>query len=807
MYHRYFSDKKLFAILDKIENLLNKDFFFSCQFVIAILILLILALSVLYHRSQRNLKNTEYFLDVIRTVSKTLSKNHEIAAFNENDEIIYTTHPQLYSNKEEFFQNLIGKITTSVDFKNFYRLFEAKKPYNTILAGSGSGLQNQFKKWIATGNILDSNDSLIGERVSVITLSDISKQFSESEKLNANYEKLETFLDQFPFGIFYVNNIGKIVGSNMTFANLVNSSREKLIGININDFIHNFEYNIPTLKQVDVVIKPKFAKEFPAILVKSATSAVSSMQPWIICKSQTKAFASTENNNFIDQKVFVSAPIPSLITDSKGEIIALNPSFATMIQDKVVLDKNKIMKPGTNILDFIQTQNSTDDIVSHLKTALDSMEKTQPVEIKFIGGNIVTMAYISRIDSADSNNNLLLVQLVDISSQKILEQQFIQSQKMQAIGQLAGGIAHDFNNLLTAMIGFCDLLLQRYTQNDPSYGDVIQIKQNAGRAANLVRQLLAFSRQQTLKPRVVSVTELLVDLSSLLKRLIGVNIEFQMIHGRDIWPVKVDNSQFEQVIINLAVNARDAMENTGKLTIRTKNYFSDKEFKCIYDVAHSGDYVLIEIIDTGCGIDPSVIENIFEPFFSRKDEKIRKTSGSGTGLGLSTVYGIINQTGGFINVETEIGKGSNFKIYLPRYVGSEKIQNTIKDQELRDLSGSETILLVEDEDPVRMFSSRALREKGYKVLEAACGEDALEIAEKENFDLLITDVVMPKIDGPTLNKMLKSKKNDLKTIFISGYAEDTFRQDIGKNSNIHFLQKPFTLKDLASKVKEVISNA
>ncbi len=465
------------------------------------------------------------------------------------------------------------------------------------------------------------------------------------------------------------------------------------------------------------------------------------------------------------------------------------------------------MKPGANILDFIQVQNSAIDIIDHLKTALSSMEKPQPIEIKFIGGNIVTMAYISRIDPTISNNELLLVQLVDISSQKILEQRFIQSQKMQAIGQLAGGIAHDFNNLLTAMIGFSDLLLQRYTQNDPSYGDVIQIKQNAGRAANLVRQLLAFSRQQTLKPKVVSVTELLVDLSSLLKRLIGVNIEFQMIHGRDIWLVKVDNSQFEQVIINLAVNARDAMNNNGKLIIRTKNYFSDKEFKCIYDTAHPGDYVLIEVIDTGCGIDPSVIENIFEPFFSRKDDKIRKTSGSGTGLGLSTVYGIINQTGGFINVETEIGKGSNFKIYLPRYIGSEKIQNANQEQELRDLSGSETILLVEDEDPVRMFSARALRDKGYKVLEAACGEDALKIAEKEKFDLLVTDVVMPKIDGPTLNKMLKSKISNLKTIFISGYTEDTFRQDIGKNSSIHFLQKPFTLKDLASKVKEVITNA
>ena len=246
------------------------------------------------------------------------------------------------------------------------------------------------------------------------------------------------------------------------------------------------------------------------------------------------------------------------------------------------------------------------------------------------------------------------------------------------------------------------------------------------------------------------------------------------------------------------------MAGKGSLTIETKNYFSDKDFKCIYDIAPSGDYVLIEVIDTGCGIKPEFIEKIFEPFFSDKDEKIKKTSGSGTGLGLATVYGIVNQTGGFIGVDTEVNKGTTFKIYLPRYQGKETIQKVNLDQISKDLTGSETILLVEDEEPVRLFSSRALRNKGYKVLEAACGEEALQIAQKEKFDLLITDVVMPKIDGPTLNKKLRETITDFKTIFISGYAKDTFREDIGKNSKIHFLQKPFSLKDLATKVKEVL---
>lgn len=797
----------MFSFLEKLNILSFKDLLVNGNFWTALLGVLAVVIIFLYARARIELRNAEYFLNVIRSVSKVLARNHEIAAFNDDNEIIYTTHPQNYANKEEFFRSVSNRVKASPNFKNFSRFFEADTPYSTVLSGSGSGLSQHFKRWLVTTAAIDADSSLTGENMSVITMSDASKQFAETEKVLNNYERLENFLDNFPLGIFYINNKGEIIGTNTTFANMINSSREKLIGANVRDFICNFDYNIPPQKQISISIKPRFSREFSAILIKSANATTSSMQPWLVCKIHTTAEVQqprNETSNTIDQKIFNSTPVPSLITKTNGDIVAINPSFASIIQDKITLDKDGTLKPGTNLKNLIQKDEGK-DIVDQLQTAYNSREKTQPIEVKFTGGNIVTMAYVGKIDG-EADKKLLLVQLVDISSQKILEQQFIQSQKMQAIGQLAGGIAHDFNNLLTAMIGFCDLLLQRYTQNDPSYGDVIQIKQNAGRAADLVRQLLAFSRQQTLKPKVVSVTEILIDLSSLLKRLLGVNIDFQMIHGREIWPVKVDNSQFEQVIINLAVNARDAMNNEGKLTIKTQNYFSDKEFKCVYDVAHPGDYVLIEVIDTGCGIDPADIENIFEPFFSRKSENIRKKSASGTGLGLSTVYGIINQTGGFINVETSPGQGATFKIYLPRYVGSEQTQGTKQNTELRDLSGSETILLVEDEDPVRMFSSRALREKGYRVLEASCGEDALKIAGIEKFDLLVTDVVMPKMDGPTLSTMLKKQIPDLKTIFISGYTEDTFRKDVGRNSNIHFLQKPFTLKDLASKVKEVISS-
>jgi two-component system cell cycle sensor histidine kinase/response regulator CckA len=312
---------------------------------------------------------------------------------------------------------------------------------------------------------------------------------------------------------------------------------------------------------------------------------------------------------------------------------------------------------------------------------------------------------------------------------------------------------------------------------------------------------LAFSKQQAMKPKVISLTENLVDLGLLLKRLVGIGIDFKIIHGKNIWPIKVDNGQLEQVIINLAVNARDAFANSQnpKLIIRTQNFVAHNNFKCMHDTAIAGDYVLIEVIDNGVGIEPNIIENIFEPFFTNKSSKF------GTGLGLSTVYGIINQTGGFVNVFSTVGEGSTFQVYLPRYVGSEAVQSNIINNTVKDLCGSETVLLVEDENAVRMFASRALRSKGYKVLEASSGEEAIHLIQKgEEFDLLITDVMMPHMDGPTLAKSLRESIPNLKTIFISGYPEDTFRQDLGKGLNIHFLQKPFTLKDLAIKVKEVM---
>ena len=365
-------------------------------------------------------------------------------------------------------------------------------------------------------------------------------------------------------------------------------------------------------------------------------------------------------------------------------------------------------------------------------------------------------------------------------------------------------MAHDFNNLLTAMIGFCDLLLLRFRPGDPSFADIMQIKQNANRAANLVRQLLAFSRQQTLQPRVLSITDVLAELSHLLRRLIGENIELKVVHGRDLGLVRVDQGQLEQVIINLAVNGRDAMPSGGTLTIRTTNTTTAAPIRRGHEVMPRGDYILVQVADTGVGIPKENLERIFEPFFSTKEV------GSGTGLGLSTVYGIVRQTGGFVFVDSEPGQGATFSIYLPRLDANEATAPRTEAGEAagqgRDLTGAGTVLLVEDEDPVRLFSARALRNKGYRVLEAKSGEAALELLTqgKETIDLVVTDVVMPRMDGPALVRAVRETHPDMKVIFISGYTEDAFRKRLDSDTEIHFLPKPFSLKQLAGKVKEVM---
>jgi two-component system cell cycle sensor histidine kinase/response regulator CckA len=383
----------------------------------------------------------------------------------------------------------------------------------------------------------------------------------------------------------------------------------------------------------------------------------------------------------------------------------------------------------------------------------------------------------------------LTVFAVDKTESKTLEVQLAQSQKMQAVGQLASGIAHDFNNVLTPIIGFADLLLAKMRPTDPAFADIMSIKQNANRAANLVRQLLAFSRKQTLQPKVHSLTDAMSDLDNLLGRVLGEKVELKISHSRDLGLVLVDVHQFEQVIINLAVNARDAMPKGGTLSVKTKNISAEESKAIVRDPMPVGEYVLCEVSDTGSGIAPEIVEKIWEPFFSTKEV------GKGTGLGLSTVYGIVKQTGGFIFCDSVVGKGTTFSIYLPRHYPTDiEIAAAAAKEEVKatrsDFTGKGRILLVEDEDAV----------------EADSGESALDVmeAQTEPFDLILSDVVMPEMDGPTMLRELRKRGVKTKVIFVSGYAEDAFEKNLEGQTDFAFLPKPFSLKQLVEKVKEVM---
>lgn len=389
--------------------------------------------------------------------------------------------------------------------------------------------------------------------------------------------------------------------------------------------------------------------------------------------------------------------------------------------------------------------------------------------------------------------------LTDATELKTLEAQFVQSQKMQAIGQLAGGVAHDFNNLLTAISGHCDLLLLRHDESDPDYSDLTQIAQNANRAASLVGQLLAFSRKQNLKPQALDLREVMSDLTHLLNRLIGERVTLDLKIDRTDRVIHADRRQFEQVIMNLVVNARDAMPDGGTIGIRVRTENFPEAFVRDRATVHAGEYVVMDVSDEGVGIDPDRLPKIFEPFYTTKK------TGEGTGLGLSTAYGIVKQTGGFIFADSTVGQGTTFTLYFPAHARqpAQTVSKAENDCKPRLMRPDGVVLLVEDEAPVRAFASRALRMRGFTVLEAESAEKALELLEDGSLrvDVFVTDVIMPGLDGPTWIRRALETRPDSRVVFMSGYAEESLAENQARVPNSVFLPKPFSLGQLTSVVE------
>lgn len=503
------------------------------------------------------------------------------------------------------------------------------------------------------------------------------------------------------------------------------------------------------------------------------------------------------------EQFYHSAPIGIATINGDGEISNANGSF------RVMLGQTESGEQQENNLFKLISEAQFEDLRVALDGAAAGNAMIAPVDVQFVLGDMGSgRLFLSPARDMAEDGSVAIIYAIDTSKQRALEEQFAQSQKMQAVGQLAGGIAHDFNNVLTAIIGYCDLLIGSHRPTDPAFKDMMHIKQNANRAANLVRQLLAFSRQQTLRPEVLSLSDVIQDVIAMLSRLLGEKIDLDVVHGRDLWSIKADHHQLDQVIINLAVNARDAMAEGGVLTLRSENIVEHRSLDEGHRGLPAGEYVLLEISDTGTGMPQEVIDKIFEPFFTTKE------IGKGTGLGLSMVYGIVKQTDGYIFVDSVPSEGTSFKIYLPRHMEEDVPQLTLEREVPvadvpKDLTGSECVLLVEDEEAVRSFAVRALTTRGYKVLEASSGLQALDVVADYDgtIDLVISDVMMPEMDGPTMLSNLRDRLPNVKVIFISGYTEDAFEKNLEEGEHFTFLPKPFSLKQLAATVKDVLGNA
>ncbi len=498
------------------------------------------------------------------------------------------------------------------------------------------------------------------------------------------------------------------------------------------------------------------------------------------------------SRNYLN-KIINAAPDPIFVKDRQHRWVLINDAFCSMtgLQRQELINKSDY--------DFF-SENEADEFWAKDEIVFTTGEENLNEEKLTDANGVVRTILTKKTLHTDENGDLFLVGIIrDISEYKTIEAQLRQAVKMEAIGTLAGGVAHDFNNLMTAVIGYSTLLLQRLDSDSPHCKDIEQIKKAGESAAALTHQLLAFSRKQVVQPKVLDLNSIFLETKKMLGRLIGEDIEITHKLDPNLWRVIGDPGLIQQVIINLAINARDAMPKGGKLTIETGNVHLDKIYAAQHIEVAPGQYVLFAISDSGSGMDEETQSHIFEPFFTTK------AKGKGTGLGLATVYGIVRQSGGHIWVYSELNQGTTFKIYLPR--GEKEIEPLESEEKPKEIKGgNETILIVEDDDTVRKLTKEILHPYGYRVVEAQGGKSALKMLETfdSQIDLLITDVVMPEMGGRQVAKAVISRYPAAKVLYISGYTDNAIVHHGVLDSGVAFLQKPFSLLTLAEKVRQVL---
>jgi two-component system cell cycle sensor histidine kinase/response regulator CckA len=662
-------------------------------------------------------------------------------------------------------------------------------------------------------------------KYAVWSVADITRDRERQEDVFKELQHAIEYLDHAPCGFFSVNPAGDVIYVNATLANWLDHDLAEIGsgGLKLTDIVSGDGASLLTsivavpgevkTEVFDIDLRMRGGKTMPVRLYHKlafgADGVPGASRTLVISRTRDEHSDPERAAEVRFMRFFDHTPMAIATVDRAGTVVRANARFAKLAQS--------LSSDGAANKSIFRTVNARDRgmLIAAINQAAEGQGDIAPVEAMLDGAKERWgQFFVTSVEENERETEAGIVYLLETTERRALENQINQSQKMDMVGQLAGGIAHDFNNVLSAIMMANDFLLNAHKPTDPSFQDIMQIKQNATRAATLVRQLLAFSRRQTLRPQVLDLGDALSDLTMLLRRLIGEKVKLDLVHGRDLWPIKVDVSQFEQVIVNLAVNARDAMPDGGKLTVKTANVSAEEAAQMSYKGMPAADYVRIDISDTGTGIPAEIVDKIFEPFFSTKEV------GKGTGLGLSTVYGIVKQTGGFVYVASEAGKGTSFHIFLPRYRPELEAQPepqaanaAAKDaaeppKPRADLTGQGTILLVEDEDGLRSLNARGLRSRGYSVIEASNGIEAMEALEEKDgaVDLVVSDVVMPEMDGPTLLREMRKRNPNLKIIFVSGYAEEAFDKSLPENEQFAFLPKPFALSALVEKVKETMTS-
>lgn len=720
--------------------------------------------------------------------------------------------PVMFMNKKQkVYESLLNAEDDARQIRSFKNKLIASNAKGTVLFGTKENPFSFLKDTTDTSQLqklVDSFCNLIPieteiktsqnvYQISVKKLSDslliIAKDktadFAVHTSLMRQLGFMSDVLSTFEYPVYLTDQSGKIVYVNRAFCQLFHQEFKDFLGRYLKDYIyencpdfHGFWKGTSYLKlQAGVVPYTITQRPFEiddVVFFSGMAEQIHTVAP------------------AIDEHIFQESPLPTIVVDVlEHRIVYTNSAFLSAFKTTEIDSFNQL---NVNVLFSENTQELLNARLSKLLTGTVKNDKLELITAPMFGSKTFNVF----VGFTTEKKEAFIIYLIDASERKNLEMQFAHAQKMQAIGQLAGGVAHDFNNLLTAIIGYCDLLLQRHTVKDPDFLDIMQIKGNANKASGLVGQLLTFSRKKPSKIQVINFHDAFVDLSALLQRSIAPFVSLKTDLKRNLGWVKMDPNQLTQIFLNLAVNAKDAMKNGGILRISATKEKFKKAKVCGNDMIQAGDYIKIVVADSGCGIAAEHLPHIFEPFFTTKSS----SNASGTGLGLSTVYGVIRGAGGYISVDSERGIGTTFIIYLPRIEqGPAMVKDVKQVRSVFTPLQSPQILLVDDEDGVRLVVSRVLKAKGFLVTECANAEQALDIlANRNDFDLLLTDMIMPGMDGETLIKQVKKSHMYMKTLLMSGYSEDMARHGSSENNELEFLAKPFELNQLLEKVKEVL---